>query len=277
MKSWRSRAVSKTFPPLVLVCGSGDIASAVAHRLFNTGYRVLIHESDSPTATRRKMAFTDAVFDGIALLEGIESRRADDLTLLPAQLAAREFIPLSTLSFNALLEHLHPDILIDARMRKHQQPETQISLAPLTIGLGPNFSAGENVHIAIETSWGADLGKVITHGVTKALEGEPKEIEGHARDRYVYAPHTGIFQTQHHIGDIVSTGEELARVDETPLLSPIAGVLRGLTHDGVPVKEKTKVIEVDPRINHSQVNGIGERPARIAEGVLEAIGNQKNK
>jgi xanthine dehydrogenase accessory factor len=217
------------------------------------------------------MAFTDAVFDGVALLEGIESRRADDLTQLPVQLAARKFIPLTTLGLDELIEVLRPNALVDARMRKHLRPRPQIDLAPLTIGLGPNFIAGENVHLAIETSWGADLGKIITQGATKTLEGEPREIEGHARDRYVYAPHAGIFHTHHNIGDIVSAGEELARVDETPLLSPISGVLRGLTHDDVPVKQTTKVIEIDPRLDNPQVSGIAERPAKIAVGVLEAI------
>jgi hypothetical protein len=35
----------------------------------------------------------------------------------------------------------------------------------------------------------------------------------------------------------------------------------------------TKIIEVDPRLQNAQISGIGERPARIAEGVLSAIQN----
>jgi hypothetical protein len=34
---------------------------------------------------------------------------------------------------------------------------------------------------------------------------------------------------------------------------------------------KTKVIEIDPRIENAQVTGIAERPARIAQGVLQAV------
>jgi xanthine dehydrogenase accessory factor len=49
--------------------------------------------------------------------------------------------------------------------------------------------------------------------------------------------------------------------------------LRGLTHPGVPITQKTKVIEVDPRTSQAQVSGLGERPVRIAEGVLKAIQN----
>ena len=70
---------------------------------------------------------------------------------------------------------------------------------------------------------------------------------------------------------MVESGQEVARVDSTPLFAPITGILRGLTRDGVPITQKTKVIEADPRIHNAQVFGIGERPARIAEGVVTAI------
>ncbi|MBV8120640.1 MAG: xanthine dehydrogenase, partial [Alphaproteobacteria bacterium] len=55
------------------------------------------------------------------------------------------------------------------------------------------------------------------------------------------------------------------------LRAPIGGVLRGLTRSGVGVPARTKVIEVDPRGDPAKVLGLGERPRRIAEGVLSAI------
>jgi len=173
--------------------------------------------------------------------------------------------------FSIVLEALRPDVLVDARMRKHHQPETQRGFAPLVIGLGPNFIAGENVDLAIETGWGESLGQVILRGATKPLSGEPREIQGHARDRYVYAPVAGIFHTTRQIGENVQKDDKIAQIDAFHLLAPISGTLRGLTRDGIPVAPKTKVIEVDPREMGAQVYGIGERPAHIAQGVLEAI------
>jgi xanthine dehydrogenase accessory factor len=61
-------------------------------------------------------------------------------------------------------------------------------------------------------------------------------------------------------------------VESTSLFAPLAGVLRGLTRDGVPVTVHTKVIEVDPRGASAEVRGIGDRPRRIAEGVVAALG-----
>lgn len=257
----------------VLVRGANDVGSSVAHRLFSAGYSVVIHETLQPTTARRKMSFTDAVFDSRATLEGIEARLTNGRSLLRACLVSKCCIPLYTKDFYKLLEALHPNVLVDARMRKHLQPENQRGLAPLTIGLGPNFTAGEITDVAIETNWGQSLGQIIKQGSSNPLQGEPRAIEGHARDRYVYAPVAGKFFTAREIGESVRQGEEVARIDSSPLAAPISGVLRGLTRSGVSVFPGTKVIEVDPRLQNAQISGIGERPARIAEGVLSAIQN----
>jgi xanthine dehydrogenase accessory factor len=103
------------------------------------------------------------------------------------------------------------------------------------------------------------------------VAGEPREIEGHARDRYVYAPCDGVFRTKARIGEEVRQGREVAEIGVTVLTAPLDGVLRGLTRRGVPVTTRTKVIEVDPRGAGAEVRGIGERPRRIADGVLAAI------
>ncbi len=255
----------------ILVRGSGDVGSAVARYLFQAGYGVVIHDSTQPTTTRRKMAFADAIFDGSAILDGVESKRINNFSLLRGLLIEHKIIPVVTSDLPVTLETLHPHILIDARMRKHSQPESQIHLAALTIGLGPNFSAGKTTHLVIETARGDLLGQIIERGSASPLLGEPNEIEGHARDRYVYAPVPGKFYTTHQIGDKVEAGQEVARIDSTPLFAPITGTLRGLTHTNVPVPLKTKVIEIDPRIENPQVMGVAERPARIARGVLQAI------
>jgi hypothetical protein len=60
------------YPPMsfiILVRGSGDIGSAVAHTLFKADYTIVIHDSARPSATRRRMSFCDAIFDGNAALD----------------------------------------------------------------------------------------------------------------------------------------------------------------------------------------------------------------
>ena len=257
--------------PKVLIRGSGDVGSAVAYALFQAQYPVIIHDSTKPSATRRTMAFCDAVFDGIATLEGVRGQLFDDMAELAARLEAHDLIPVTTMEISGVLAALKPEVLVDARMRKHDRPEVQISLAAFTVGLGPNFVAGETVHAAVETGWNEELGHIIWKGAPRPLEGEPQTIAGHARDRYVYAPAAGLFRTALRIGDLVSEGQVVARVDDVDLLAPIDGMLRGLTHDNVPVAKRAKVIEVDPRGAQAPIAGIAERPGRIARGVLTAV------
>ncbi len=156
-------------------------------------------------------------------------------------------------------------------MRKRAVPESQLHLAPLTIGLGPNVVAGETTHLAIETQWGEQLGTIIEAGATRALGGEPRSFDGHGRDRFVYAPVDGVLRTGAQIAQRVSEGEVVATIGDEELRAPLDGILRGLTHDGVEVAAGTKVVEVDPRGDVSKVTGLGVRPRRIGEGVLRAI------
>jgi len=258
--------------PTVLVRGSGDVGSAVAVVLWRAGYGVAIHEVAAPSAPRRGMAFADAVFDGECELDGVPARRVDDTGELAEALASGTgAMFVTTAELPDVLAAVPIDVLVDARMRKRARPECQIALAPLTIGLGPNVVAGETTHLAIETQWGEQLGEVLRAGETRALGGEPRSFDGHGRDRFVYAPVAGVLRTTAQIAQRVRAGEVVASIGDTPLAAPLDGILRGLTHDGVPVEQGAKVIEVDPRGDESKVRGIGPRPQRIGEGVLRAI------
>lgn len=260
----------------IVVRGVRDVGSAVAHRLFSSGYRVIIHDTGLPTTPRRRMAFVDAVFDGISVLDGVTAVRVDDLAALPGLLSEGTIVPVVVSDLSELLATVRPGALVDARMRKRSVPEVQRGLAPLTIGLGPNFVAGENVDLAVETSW-EDLGRVIEGSPTRALAGEPRPIGGHGRDRVVYSLVDGVFRAHLNIGSRVERGQPVAGVGSAELRAPLSGVLRGLTRDGVPVTVGTKVIEVDPWGDGAIVEGIGERPASIAEGVLRAVRSRSSQ
>ncbi|WP_425449924.1 xanthine dehydrogenase [Virgifigura deserti] len=261
----------RTDRPPVVVRGLGDVGSAVAWLLFREGWSVVLQDSPQPTALRRGMALADAAFDGSAVLEGVTGCRADDLERLDRLIGDRTAIPVVTWPVPDLLEAVAPAVLIDARMRKRTTPEIQRGLAPLTIGLGPNFTAGKTTDLVIETSWGPHLGDVIRRGSALPLSGEPRPIDGIGRERCVYAPGAGRFETDQAIGAIVRKGDALAAIGDTPLCAPLDGKIRGLVRAGVPVSEGTKVIEIDPRGAAAVVHGLGERPQRIAEAVLRVV------
>jgi xanthine dehydrogenase accessory factor len=133
----------------VLVRGIGDVGSAVAVALLRAGYAVALHDEPEPTTPRRGMAFVDAVFDGSAGLDGIAAQRVENTAELRSGFDAATAIPVATWSFSEFLQAVPWSAIIDARMRKRATPERQRGSAPLTIGLGPNFVAGDNVDLAI--------------------------------------------------------------------------------------------------------------------------------
>ena len=61
---------------LVIVRGGGDIATGTIHRLYRCGYPVLVLESGYPSAIRRCVAFSEAVYDGTSEVEGITCIKA---------------------------------------------------------------------------------------------------------------------------------------------------------------------------------------------------------
>lgn len=84
----------------------------------------------------------------------------------------------------------------------------------------------------------------------------------------------GVFRTTRRIGETVSAGEAVATIagdEDVDLAAPIAGALRGLTRDRVPVARGAKIVEVDPRGPGAEGTGLGERPRRIAAAILTLV------
>jgi len=264
-------AAGRATPPRVLVLGCGDVGSAVAHRLFRLGAHVASCDLARPAHARRGMAYTDAMFDGHATLDGVTARRVEDVAGILACWNEGRCIPVVALPEPPLIEALRPDVLIEATMRRHRVPPDLRGLAPLTVGLGPGFAIDVNCDVAIETQWGERMGAVLHEGATAALAGGPQPLNGVTRERFVAAPVTGTWRCEATLGEPVRAAQIVGRLAGQPVLAPIDGILRGITRDGVEVRAGQRIVEVDPR-DPPQVFGLGERPAAIARGVAAAIG-----
>jgi xanthine dehydrogenase accessory factor len=60
-------------------------------------------------------------------------------------------------------------------------------------------------------------------------------------------------------------------VDETPVETTIAGVIRGLLHEGLPVYPGMKIGDVDPRAAREHCYTISDKSLAVGGGVLEAV------
>ena len=118
---------------------------------------------------------------------------------------------------------------------------------------------------------------MIEEGEAEPNTGIPGEIAGLTLERVLRAPCAGRFQSHRSIGDPVSQGEIVAEVEGIPIKANVPGVMRGLLRDGLKVKEKMKVGDVDPRGIHDYCFTISEKARAIGGGVLEAILMRYNK
>lgn len=265
----RRESMGKPEEILVLIRGGGDLGSGVAHRLHRAGFKVVILELLQPLVIRRTVSFASAVYEGHITVEGVEARLVHDSAEIE-DLLAQGIVPVIVDPEGASIPFLKPEVIVDARMAKRNLGTT-ITDAPIVIGLGPGFTAGQDVHAVIETARGHNLGRVILRGSAEADTHIPGLVQGYGRERVLWAPCAGLFHGLLHIGERVEAGQAVAYVADQPVLASISGVLRGILHDNVPVREGQKVGDVDPRGVAEYCFTISDKSRAIGGGVLEAI------
>ncbi len=259
---------------LVIVRGGGDIASGTIYKLYKSGFTVLVLETNMPSAIRRNVAFSEAVYRGSQRVEDVYCILAKDLEEAKQLLEQGQLVMLVDPHGNAI-EELKPMAVIDGILAKRNMG-TNKSMAPITIALGPGFVAGENVDAVIETMRGHNLGRIIYHGAAIPDTGVPGMIAGVAKERVIYSPAKGKIKSVKQITDTVTAGEVIAYVvsdqEQIPIVATIDGLLRGLLPEGYPVTKGFKLADIDPRQEeYNNCFTISDKARCIAGGVLEAI------
>lgn len=254
---------------LILIKGAGDIATGIAVRLKNAGMQVVMTEIAIPTTVRRSVAFSRAVYEGIAVVENITARLVLDFAQIPAVLQ-RDEIPVLIDPRCEVLKSIHFDAVVDSILAK-KNLSTDSTQAPVVIGVGPGFSVPQDCHCVIETQRGHDLGRCIYQGCAAKNTGIPGEIGGYTVERLLRAPCDGIFHPILAIGDAVKAGQTVAMVDDQPVTAQIDGIVRGLLQDNVPVKTGMKSGDIDPRGCYEHCFTVSDKARAVGGGVLEAI------
>lgn len=142
------------------------------------------------------------------------------------------------------------------------------SHAELTIALGPGAIAGVDCDLVIET-FGPDLGATIRSGAARSpLCNERNKMLEDAH--FAVALEAGIFATGRIIGETVAANEPLGIIGSTPVVSPVAGRIRGLQRNGRAVVAGAAVADIATKAT-TQVSGIDKTDQLIARGVVFAI------
>ena len=263
--------------PWIAVRGAGDLATGTIVRLVNCGFRVLAMECDQPSAIRRQVALSEAVYDGTATVEGVTCRRIANVSQAEDVWRSGE-VPLLVDTRAVCIADLVPAVVVDAILAKRNLG-THRNMAPITIGLGPGFTAGQDVDAVIETMRGHNLGRVFYTGTALRNTGVPGLIGGYGAERVIHAPTDGTLRCAQDkngvsikIGSTVQRGQIIAYVGDTPVAATLDGVLRGLIRTGYPVLRGLKIADIDPRIEQKEnCNTISDKARSIAGGVVEAM------
>lgn len=258
---------------IVIVKGGGDLATGIAHRLYQSHFNVVILEVAKPTVVRRTVAFAQAVIQAAPMtVEGVTARLAM-LEEVEKVLASSQ-IPILLASeppeVRQVIADLKPIAVVDAILAKRNLG-THITDAPIVVAAGPGFTAGEDVHAVVETMRGHDLGRIIYHGTAIANTGVPGEVGGYTIERLIKSPAEGIFVGCREIGDTVAAGDIVGYVGDIPVKVNITGVLRGLLQSHLAVTQGMKIGDVDPRCRREHCFSISDKARSVGGGVLEAI------
>lgn len=254
---------------LILIKGAGDLATGTAVRLHRAGFRVVMTDLARPTAVRRTVAFSQCMYDGGALVEGVQACRAADAGEARLVLERGE-VPVLCDPEARVLRDMPFDAVVDAVMAKRNLG-TAITDAPVVLALGPGFTAGVDCHGVIETMRGHDLGRLITQGAAIPNTGVPGEVGGCTEGRIIRAPAGGVFEPVARIGQKVERGEVVARVGAAEAIAQITGIVRGMLPAGLEVTAGMKAGDIDPRCEVRHCFTVSDKARAIAGGVLEGL------
>ena len=252
----------------VLIRGAGDLATGIALRLHRAGLQVAMTDIEKPTAIRRTVCFSQAIVHGETVVEDVKAVRAEYVQV--PELLRAGVIPVLADPEGICIKKLKPDAVVDAILAKRNLG-TKITDAPVVVGVGPGFTAGEDCHAVVETMRGHTLGRVIWEGSAIPNTGIPGLIGGFAGERVLRAPADGVFQPLLEIGAQVKMGDVAAEVDGVPMTCTLDGVLRGILAEGTTVFKGMKAGDIDPRCKVEHCYTASDKAIAVGGGVLEAI------
>ncbi len=255
---------------VVVIRGGGDIATGIICRLHHCGFKLLVLETAKPTAIRRTVAMSEAVYEGSQTVEGVTAEQVATIEECGASWTKGR-VPLLVDAAADCLPQVQPIALVDAILAK-KNCGTTINMAPITIALGPGFCGGKDVHAVIETARGHRLGRILYSGCPLANSGIPGMIGGYTTERVLYAPDAGIIKVLQDIGSKVRKGEPVAAIGTTEIFAPITGLIRGMIRKQSKVAKGLKIGDIDPRIDEVEnCYTISDKARCISGGVLEAL------
>lgn len=262
---------------LVIVRGAGDLATGIVYSLYKAHFKVIVLETQYPSSIRRRVALSEAVYDGESKVEDIEAVLVKSYEEALNIITNKDYkkIPILIDPNCDILKKVKPTFLIDAIIAK-KNLGTNKSMAKYTIALGPGFTAGKDCDIVIETMRGHNLGRMYLEGEAIPNTGIPGNIGGKEAERVIHASSNGIIENVKNIGDFVKEKEVIAYInnnnEKIEVLATFDGLLRGIIRDGFKVHKGLKIADIDPRKSeYDNCFTISDKARNLGGSVLTAM------
>ena len=254
----------------IIIIGAGDKGTAVALRLFKSGFRPVLVEQNHPTDLHYFRNFSDVVYLGEKIIEDVRchliNSSNDTQTLTDRINKSRKdrLIPLAMGEFITIFNSFLPEIIIDSRGEVATDSDWEWSEFPCVIRIGSAFKVGREGHFVIGAAH-EELGRVYRTPADLVCKVSQSNFVS-------LAPLEGVFISHKSVGEKVVEREEVGSINAIPILAPRNGLVSGLLHSGHFVKSHQPLFEIVPastRIDISKHTSV--RCLAIAGGILEAI------
>ena len=265
----------------VLIAGTNDLATAAAIRLFRSGFSVTLLSTEQPFDMHHSRNYSGAVYAGEKEIENITAitiARALEKGDCQPDTSVSDFIRFSQanrkipIMFGDGLKRCS-DILFDylfaCEQDVYELVDDRLKDQAVIISLaGSDYLEQAHYQICNDLVY---TGRVIyPFNKDEMVECMPSvpQVSG---TNAVKAPLEGVFSTIHNVDGLIHEKQELAAINNIPILSPFSGKISGLLNSGIIIQAGTLFAEIASASDPRPAKALPATSISVAGGVLEAI------
>jgi hypothetical protein len=102
---------------LIIIRGGGDLASGTIYKLYQAGFPLIVLEIENPSAIRRNVAFSEAIYNGSHTIEGVTATLVKTIDEATACIKDGG-LPIMVDPKGAAIDALKPAVVVDAILAK---------------------------------------------------------------------------------------------------------------------------------------------------------------
>lgn len=264
-----------------LLVGASELGTACVLRLFRAGIQILILEKDSPLDIYHSRSFSSAAFSGMKSIENIVAKTfaksldegniktdSNIIDFIKFSLQNRE-IPMILESDASYLSQLVIDYIIICNLSLYETVRGQLSADSVSIGFEKEIDSDNYNYTICNT--GPHFGRVLyafdePHGPDDNFTIKKKD-----KFEQVKAPLEGVFQSSKTINELVHEKEEIGKINEIPILSPVLGRINGILNSGVIIPAGAVFVEIDTSHSGFSAHVLSKDSICLSGAVLEGI------